>query len=296
METDFRPSTQMCNTRRKLSMSTMQSFRLLGVCLAIHLVSFESARAWEYNLTNGNSSVTINADTDYGMSDWTVDGQTQLYKQWFWYRKGNTGGEKTLNHLDLVSVNQSSPSTLTTLYNSSGQFNIEVSYTLLGGSGGSGNSTVGEQIKISNLSASTLNFHFFQYVDFDLGGDYHGDTVELGQNVSGLYDYAYQHKGNSYFADEIVSPGAQHGEVGLSQSILTKLLDSSPTTLNGNTGPVTGDATWAFQWDAAIPVGGSFSIALNKSVYVVPEPSATALIPAALAMLALVKRRFGSGR
>jgi len=283
----------MFKKQRSFYVTAVQSLRVFGFCLGVGLLATQDSQAWTYTLTNGNSSVTIKADGDYGMSDWTVDCVPQLYRQWFWYRNGDLGGEKTINQLNLISANQTSADSLTTLYRKGGHFSIEVSYTLLGGTEGSGSSTIGEQIKIINLSQGALDFHFFQYVDFDLGGSNLGDTVQLGQNISGLYDSAYQNKGSSYFADEIVSPGAQHGEAGLFPSIFNKLTDGSPTTLNGNTGPITGDATWAFQWDAAIPVGGSFSIALNKSVYVtnIPEPSSLVLIPAALTVLAMARRR-----
>jgi hypothetical protein len=277
----------------ELSMLIAQSsIRLLGLCLAIHFVPCATARAWEYDLADGNSSVTINADSDHGMSNWTVGGHRQLHREWSWFRNGSSGPEKPIDRVHLVSVDQSSPVTLTTLYRPGGQFSIDVSYTLLGGAAGSGSSTAGEQIKFTNLSEKTLGFHFFQYVDFDLGGCYLGDTVQLGQDAIGLYNSANQHKGNSYFADELVSPGAQHGEVGLSPAILAKLRDSSPITLMGTTRPLTSDATWAFQWDAAIPVDGSFCIGLNQSVHSVPEPAALVLIPAGLMMLRLVRRRF----
>ena len=254
----------------------------------------EASQGYTFCLTDNNSSVTIKADNDYGMSSWNVDNVPQLYRQWFWYRNGNTGGEKTINQLDLISAQQTSASTLTTIYRKANTFSIEVSYALMGGASGSGFSSIGEQIKITNLTGGLLDFHFFQYVDFDLGGWSQGDTVQLGQNISGLFDSAYQNKGTSYFADEIVSPGAHHGQAGLHPSIYFELTDNSPTTLNDSVGPVTGDATWAFQWDAAIPAGGSFSIALNKSVYVtaIPEPSTLALIPVALGILGVARRRF----
>lgn len=256
-------------------------------------VAPQSSQAWSYVITNGNSSVTVQADTDYGMSDWTVDGQTQLYKQWFWYRTGTTSKEKAINSLSSTSE-LLNPSTLNSLYTGN-NFKIDVTYSLFGGVDGSGSSAITEQIKISNLTGSALDFHFFQYVDFDLGGSYLGDTVYLEQNLQGLFEKAYQTKGNAYFADEIVSPAASHGEVGLSQSILTKLTDVSATTLNDSVGPVTGDAVWAFQWDMLIPSYSSYTIAINKSVYVapIPEPSALALLSVGTILLGVARRRLG---
>lgn len=256
------------------------------------LVSLVPQRSFAHDfiLNDGNSSVSILADSSPGMNGWTVDCIPQLWQQQFFFRVGNTCGESAISSLPLISSLQNSANSLTTLYRQSGQFSIEVSYTLLGGAIGSGASTLGEQIRIVNLSDSVLNFSFFQFADFDLGGAYENDTVQLGQNLVGLYNSAYQFNGASYFADEVVSPGANYAEVGLSPTILARLTDDNPTTLNGNAGPVTGDATWAFQWDAAIPVGGSFGISLTKSVYV-PEPSVLVLVPVAVALLARARGR-----
>jgi len=257
-----------------------------------------NANAGDYTLSNGNSSVLIKAngsekDPHAGMSGWCVDNVDQLYQQWFWYRIGNTGGEKTINQCTLVSAYQGSANTLSTVYQSANEFSIAINYTLLGGAIGTGSSTIGEQITINNLSANPLPFHLFQYVDFDLGGSNLGDTIQLSQNLSGLFDAAYQNKGTAFFADELVSPGANHGQAGIWPSIYNSLTDNSPTTLTDNPGPATGDASWAFQWDVNIPVGGSFSIALNKSVYLtlIPEPTSLALGMVGLAGLAIKRRR-----
>jgi hypothetical protein len=273
-------------------MMTSRCF-VFGACLALGLIASQKSEASVFNLTSGNSTVTIDSACDYGMSDWTVDGVPQLYRQWFWYRVGGIDGEKPISQLNLVSAQQSGPNAVTTVYRKPGQFTIEVSYTLLGGSVGSGYSTIGEQTKIVNLSHNPLDVHFFQYVDFDLGDSGAGDTVQLGQNLSGLFDSAYQNNGASFFADEVISPGANHGQVGLYPTIYNSLTDDSPTTLTDNAGPVTGDTTWAFQWDASIPAGGSFSVALNKSVYVtnIPEPSVIALIPLGLTLLVAARRK-----
>lgn len=260
------------------------------VAVACLAVLPQALHAWTYVLTSGNSSVTVNADSDYGMSDWTVDGVPQLFKQWFWYRAGSATAESPLNRLGLKEATLSGGSMLNTVYKDVGSFEVDVTYSLLGGMTGSGSSAITEQIQIKNLQNSPLNFHFFQYVDFDLGGSGLGDTAYLERNLQGMFEKAYQIKGNSYFADEIVSPAANHGEVSWSPSILPRLQDNSPTTLNDSVGPATGDATWAFQWDVVIPVGGSFDIAINKSVYVAPEPGTMSLLAVGGFVLAAVRR------
>ena len=162
----------------------------------------------------------------------------------------------------------------------------------------SGSAAIGEQISINNLTAAVMSFHFFQYVDFDLGGTDANDTITLDRNFSGKFIGATQRKGNSYFADEIISPSADRGEVSTihsgSQAILNKLLDGSATTLNNTTGPITGDASWAFQWDINIPANSSYSIDLNKSVYVsqpAPEPSIIAIVIAGASVAGMFRRR-----
>lgn len=250
-----------------------------------------------YILAHGNATTTIRPTDPYGNNDWTVDGQTQLFRQNFWYRNGAAGGESPLSNLQLISAIMATPNSLNTVYQSGNNFSIAVNYSLLGGPIGSGSSSIGEQIRINNLTSNPLEFHFFQYVDFDLGGTGVGDTVTLEQNALGLFEKAFQYKGNAFFAYEVVSPAANHGEVGTWGSILTKLEDDLPTTLNDSVGPVSSDTVWAFQWDLVIAPNESFDIAINKSVSttpVIPEPSTIALISIGLAALGFARRRVGS--
>jgi len=275
-------------------MSTFRNFYCKAIqisALAVFVASPLAVRATgTFTLTNGNSSTTIWAASPYSMTDWTVDAVEQLYRQGFWYRAGNDWRENNISTIFSSAV-QNSPNTLNTVYLTGG-FKIEISYSLLGGSDGSGGAAIGENIKVTNLTGNSLDFHFFQYVDFDLGGSHLGDTVWLEQNLQGYFDKAYQKKGNAFFGDEIVSPAASHGEVGLSQSILTKLDDSFATTLNDSVGPVTGDAVWGFQWDFVLAGHESFSIDINKSVYVtpIPEPTALGLLSLGMIMLGVGRR------
>ncbi len=268
------------------------------VCFGVVLAACGSAEAHTRHLNDNNAQVTIGVDDNFGMGQWIVDGVSQMNQQQFWYRNGNSGGEKPISALNLLNEDQPAANLLNVLYGNSA-FTIEINYTLTGGANGSGYATIGEQIKITNLSANPLDFHFFQYVDFDLGGSDAGDTLYLNQNLQGLFDAVYQNKGSFYFADEIISPGADRGQVNEQSAglvLLHSLNNNSPTTLNNYVGPVTGDAAWAIQWDPVIPVGGYFQIAISKSAYLVPIPEPSALAIISLGGMLLAMRRSSSSK
>jgi hypothetical protein len=259
---------------------------LAGV-LAIHGIDcFASGTT----LVNGNSSVDIDTSGFVGMNNWIVDGVDQLFKQDFWFRIGSTGNQTPIYDVNTTST-QSAGNALTTV-SANSQISITAQYTLLGGTAGSGSANIGEQITIQNLGNSPINFHFFQYTDFDLNGSGAGDTVLLNKNMLGLFTEAIQNKAGSHFADVVISPGANHGQAALSPTIFQELLAPS-LTLNDDPGPYTGDSTWAFEWDPMIAAGGKFTITIEKSVSTVPEPASLGLIAggAAFAMALRMRRR-----
>lgn len=250
--------------------------------------------ATTFTLTDNNAKVTFSSQNNFGMKNWYTDGVDHLFQQQFFYRVGSTGYERTINALDLLDVRKTANNALSVVYGTAG-LEIEVSYLLSGGDAGSGYSTINEQIRISNLSNQSIDFHFFQYVDFDLAEAGLGDYLNLIQNVEGLFTGAVQRKGNSYFAEEVVSPGAnraQADEVYPTWPLVDSLYDYEPTTLNNNSGPVSGDAAWAFQWDKCIEANGCFEISILKSVYTtpVPEPSVLAMVSLVGAVLVARKR------
>ena len=263
----------------------------LSLLIAVQLFS-QSAQAWTYTLEDDNSKVTLTADSEEGMRNWCVDGVDQLYKQWFWYRVGSTGRERSINTLGLDNVIQLSENSLFAEYGDS-RFVIEATFTLMGGAMGSGESSIGEQIRIKNISSTPLDFHFFQYTDFDLNGSAPGDTVQLFQDSMGLFTEALQIKGNIRFADTIVSPGANHGEAGIAtapNSLNVRLNNSTPTTLSDFSGPLTGDADWAFQWDRVLAPGAYLNIYIVKDSFVVPEPGTLSLLAVGLIAFGVARR------
>jgi hypothetical protein len=230
-------------------------------------------------LTDGNSVVTIDPASQAGLFSWVVDGQQQSFQQWFWYRIGGIGGESSIDTISAPVVTTPDGRTLGVTF-ANAQINVQVIYSLLGGTAGSGNSDVSEQIRITNLGATPLDFHFFQYVDFDLLGSPGSDSIQLGKNLSGKYNEAFQNDGVSAFAETVTAPGANHGEANTFSNTVASLNDGNPTTLSDSNSAGPGDVTWALEWDVTIAAGGSFILSkdLNLTIPAIPEPSVFALI------------------
>ncbi len=241
-------------------------------------------------LTDGNSVVNLNPSAQAGVYDWFVDGQDYLAKQWLWYRVGSSA-ETSIDTLNLLGVIPTGTTQAKSSYAGLG-FNLEVTYSLLGGTAGSGVSELAEQIKIINNSGSSLDFHLFLYSDFELAGTAAGDTV-TSVNWSPFpisapgYSSATQVDGLD-LQQTTFGTFANRAEATLLPTTLIHLNDAGPSTLlnsGANFGPVgPGDMTYAFQWDLTIANGGSKTIGVNKRLDIVPIPEPTSI---ALAFLGL---------
>jgi hypothetical protein len=254
------------------------------------VVATISANAQIVTLTDNNATAVVNTGSQAGMDFWSVDGnglagQNQLAQQWFWYRVGNTVPQSidTISspHNTLVGLNN-----LTTTY-SSLNFNISISYGLVGN--GVGSSDISEGIQIQNTSSSTLNISFFQYSHFTLLGETNGNTLAMGNSL------AYQNNGQTAIQEGIIAPNASAYEAntyGGPNDTRSKLNGTSGLVLNNNAN-ASGDVTWAFEWDLSIAPGSVFDINKDKvlSISTVPEPSVLGLIPTGFAVFAL-RRRF----
>jgi hypothetical protein len=266
-----------------------------GAFLPLLFVLFPTAlNAFQFTLAQGNSVGCVDASGP-GMENWRIDGEDHLYKQWFWYRIGSTGPENNIATLPLIGWSQPGAGKLDLKFGNS-QLSVQLTYSLMGGCAGSGQSDIGEQVRIDNLSGAPLPLHFFQYTDFDLGRGSPNQTVQLGSNLQGLFDEAYQGRGRARATDTVVTPGANHGEVAIGNTIFNELTDANPTTLNDVAGPIIGDCAWAFEWDPIIGVGGSFIFSIEKNVTIIslPEPGVVALLPAGVFAVYLRRRLIAS--
>ena len=279
-------------TWKRLKSGTIASITALALATLLPLAAEATPCTTACTLIDQNSTVTLNATSQAGMFDWFVDGRDILHQQWFWYRVGSTGPEASIDTLSLVGANtvdanfNPGDDRLNLRYLSTGLFQIDVTYDLGGGPATSRASDVRELITITNLSGRSLDFHFFQYADFDISNP--NDTAIL------INANTVRHAGSTYVLNEtVVTPAANRHEVSTFPLTLMKLNDGVPTDLSNASGPVFGDATWAFQWDTTLTASGpgsTFQISKDKNIRPVAEPSSIVLLGAALGVLALWRR------
>jgi hypothetical protein len=230
-----------------------------------------------------------------------VDGVDQIVQQWFWYRVGNAGPEAsldTLNQTGLSAQNIDGEAgddfLLATYVDPNQRFSVQVRYLLTGGTPASLDSDLVEVLRIQNLSTTQpLDFHFFQFVDFNLGGSANDDTVSV---LGSPGNTVRQRDALLQLSETVVTPAPSRYEVtGAANALLGQLTDALPTNLSGAAGPLTGDAAWAFQWDFTLAPGDSYLISKDKNLSPIPEPATVWIgIAAAVAGVA-ARRRFSLG-
>lgn len=259
------------------------SFLAAMVLVLLAALSPSPVNAAPYTLTDLNSLAKVDPSSQAGMFNWSVDGANYMNQQWFWYRVGNTGPEYAIDTLTLSPPIQLSNNELKLTYNLANKFQLDITYVLYGGSPGSGWSDIGESIRIWNKSGSTLDFHFFQYSDFNLSTGADSVTLVNANTVQ-------QTSGLLKLSETSVVPAPDKTELALFSNTRNRLTDLSRTTLDNSTSAGPGDVTWAFEWDRNIPNNGVLLISKNKQISIVPLPSTLLLLGSGL--LGLVGLRY----
>ncbi|HWX21046.1 MAG TPA: hypothetical protein VN578_14190 [Candidatus Binatia bacterium] len=238
-----------------------------------------TTRAIVYNLSNGNSTATLNAGTSAGLNSWTVDGINQLNQQWYWFRIGSGGPQADLSAITTTPyVTTLGSSMLTALYTNA-QYGVQVNYTLTGQSAGSGKSGLNETVRAYNFTSSTQAFHLFMYSDMNLGHLSANQSVALGNDGHGdstsVQTFGSPVGGSNTW---VTSTLANHLEAAGDHQTLTELTTVNNLQLNdnANTGPGY-PATWAFEWDLTLAPNTSTGISMLDTLSV-PELSTSTFI------------------
>lgn len=268
--------------------------KFIAIQVSLIAVFSTIAIAQDLTLFNKNSSFSVNTNVGGGIVNWTVDGVDYLKNQWFYYRVG--GGPEspiqTINSTPTVATTSLSSFARVNLTYANASYSVFTSLRLTGNTAGSGRSQLNEDITVQNLSASQMDFHFFQYSDFDLFDVAGGQSVQFLQNsINGQYYKAYQTDGIRRVTETITSAITPigHFEAGLYSSTLSSLTDGAPTTLTDVPSAGIGDVTFAYQWDVTLNPGASFQ--LSKLIEIAPEPSSMSLFALAALSMAFYRRR-----
>lgn len=232
-------------------------------------------------LADANSTATF--DTNSGQVEWLVDGVSQLFAQEFYFRRAADTQEFGVNStnlsLDGIFTTDTNPfsdnnvDALSQLYSDGNGLQIETIFTLRGGTAGSANADLAEQIVIRNTGSSIMSLSFFQFVDFDLGGDFSDDSGDI---ING--NTARQFDDDFSVSETVVTPSPTSFQMGNAVAMSDFLNDSSIDNLDGTASGL-GDVGWAFQWDITLGAGEQFIITKDKSI--VPAPGSILLLGAA---------------
>jgi hypothetical protein len=248
------------------------------------------AQSPTYTLEDLNSMVEFSPGSQDGQFKWWVDDVNYLSKQWFWYRVGNEGQEYSIDTLlmpkepKLLDANfNDGNDVLSVRYvSSTNSFMVDLIFTLTGAPWGSQTSDLAETIIITNTGTTPLDFHFFQYVDLNLGFESQ-DTVRF-MNDNTVRQTSV---GGPMASETVITPTSSHREIDYVPNTLGRLNDTLPTTLNDFSGPLTGDVSWAYQWDVEIAPKMGFVISKDKQI--TPEPATVAFL--AVGSLVILRRR-----
>jgi hypothetical protein len=215
----------------------------------------------QITLTNGNSLVQIDPNSQNGLFAWKVDGSNQLSQQWFWLRQDPSTVQESFDQLG-TPLGLSWTSTNATVNYLPKGLNVTLSFTLKGGAKGSYESSLAETISIQNTNSSSLGLHVYDYTDFDLDGQSDGDTVSFPTN-----NMVVQQGKNMIATQTVEGQTPSFWEGSWYAFALDTIETATPAILPDEILPnEAGDQTFAYQWDFTLGAGQTFVLNLTNSI------------------------------
>ena len=256
-----------------------------------------SAQADDFTLSQKNATLGVNiTNAAAGVVKWNVDGVNYLNFQNFYYRAGAQTSESSVQSISsspTVSFTQipNALSLLDVTY-ANASYSVRTVYQLTGGNAGSGSSGLSETITVKNLTGSALDFHLFQFSDFNLWGQPGGQTAQFGFDTLGQPYKVTQTDGTHTLTESVNANSAPvgHFEAATGNTTLTSLTDGATTVLNDNATSGPGNVTFAYEWDATLAANGG-TLTISKLMNIVPEPTTATIILTAIGTSLAVRRR-----
>jgi hypothetical protein len=212
-------------------------------------------------LTNGNSLVQIDPNTQDGMFSWVVDGTEQLYQHWFWLRAGTNNAQTSFDQLG-TPLGLSWTTTNAIINYLPAGLNVMLSFTLTGGAIGSHASSIAETISIQNTNTSSVALHLYSYTDFDLAGTNEDDSVSFPTN-----NLVLQQGKGATATQSVQGQTPNYWEASWYAFTLDKIDAGTPAVLADDIDPdEPGDQTFAYQWDVSLGAGQTFVLNLTNSI------------------------------
>ncbi len=260
-----------------MSVLTKPAAILIQILLIITVI-VSTGEAKNFTMRNTAVNIDTYAKVDdstsslTGLNSFSVDGVERAWQQWFWYRVGSTGAEASIDTLPKkVATTQPTTSSLLATYTLAGKFDISVRYELTPFATGVGKASLKKTITITNTSTAALDYHLFEYSDYDISDT--GAAVGDNDNIEVYNNKVYQNgtlsSGNTtYVHDSSLPPSKLDIDDG-SGSIKADLTDTFPSNFSNLVIPYAygSDKQFVKQWDLAIPAGQSVSFTITDSFF-----------------------------
>jgi hypothetical protein len=257
------------------------------ICLLSGLALAATSQA-AIQLTHNGSVVDIDENTST-ITNWFVNGTDQVFQHQYYFRSGDAGNANLASTIGAPVTTQFGARAAEVVY-TSGSMRLTLTYLLTGALNGL-TAELAETALIENIGNSTLNMRFFQYNDYNLNNTAGNDTVQrLNSSTIGANDNAV----TSITTVGGGTPIPDFSEIANVFPTLRNNIDNTNgyflnTAVGGGIGQsLSGDVSYAFQWNPTINPGGSFIVSTHK-VTVVPEPGS--MIALGLGAAALLARR-----
>jgi len=257
------------------------------------------ANAASITLTDENSSLLFDTESEDNLLNWIVEGTNQLDSLSYWYRIGD-GPEQSV-HTTLTQVAANPVDTngdggfdrLFVEYLSPDLFDITITYGLDGGNSGSLRSLLNTAVEVENLSASDLDFNLFAFADYNLNNSPSFDTLTVSRDPNtNLVTAEETFTDGPALATLTTNPGADRYEAAPRSTLLALLNDGNADNLalTSGTDISSSNSAFAFQFERSIAPESSVLVGQTnfvRDVQPIPEPTST------LGLLAL--GAFGGG-